>query len=224
MKNKKTVVIILAIIFLMIIIFLIKNNYKFLKKGNNISNKSADEIKEYILNISSYEAEVEINVISNKNQNKYKAKQQFVKEDNLYKQEIIEPENIKGVIFSYDGKNLKLENTKLGLNKIYEDYKYIGSNDLSLIQFVNDYNDVEEKSFQEKDGNVILELKIKNGNKYRTYKKLYVDKQRGVPTKMEIQDVSQNIIIYILYNEIKINNLQKEDILAFKLSIENQDI
>ena len=189
-----------------------------------MSNKSADEIKEYILNISSYEAEVEINVISNKNQNKYKAKQQFVKEGNLYKQEIIEPENIKGVIFSYDGKNLKLENTKLGLNKIYEDYKYIGSNDLSLIQFVNDYNDVEEKSFQEKDGNVILELKIKNGNKYRTYKKLYVDKQRGVPTKMEIQDVSQNIIIYILYNEIKINNLQKEDILAFKLSIENQDI
>ena len=182
---------------------------KYLKNGNNMSNKSADEIKEYILNISSYEAEVEINVISNKNQNKYKAKQQFVKEDNLYKQEIIEPENIKGVIFSYDGKNLKLENTKLGLNKIYEDYKYIGSNDLSLIQFVNDYNDVEEKSFQEKDGNVILELKIKNGNKYRTYKKLYVDKQRGVPTKMEIQDVSQNIIIYILYNEIKINNLQK---------------
>ena len=197
---------------------------KYLKNGNNMSNKSADEIKEYILNISSYEAEVEINVISNKNQNKYKAKQQFVKEDNLYKQEIIGPENIKGVIFSYDGKNLKLENTKLGLNKIYEDYKYIGSNDLSLIQFVNDYNDVEEKSFQEKDGNVILELKIKNGNKYRTYKKLYVDKQRGVPTKMEIQDVSQNIIIYILYNEIKINNLQKEDILAFKLSIENQDI
>ena len=197
---------------------------KYLKNGNNMSNKSADEIKEYILNISSYEAEVEINVISNKNQNKYKAKQQFVKEDNLYKQEIIEPENIKGVIFSYDGKNLKLENTKLGLNKIYEDYKYIGSNDLSLIQFVNDYNDVEEKSFQEKDGNVIIELKIKNGNKYRTYKKLYVDKQRGVPTKMEIQDVSQNIIIYILYNEIKINNLQKEDILAFKLSIENQDI
>ena len=197
---------------------------KYLKNGNNMSNKSADEIKEYILNISSYEAEVEINVISNKNQNKYKAKQQFVKEDNLYKQEIIEPENIKGVIFSYDGKNLKLENTKLGLNKIYEDYKYIGSNDLSLIQFVNDYNDVEEKSFQEKDGNVILELKIKNGNKYRTYKKLYVDKQRGVPTKMEIQDVSQNIIIYILYNEINIHNLQKEDILAFKLSIDHQDI
>ena len=56
MKNKKTVVIILATIFFIIIIFLIKNNYKFLKKGNNISNKSADEIKEYILNIESYQA------------------------------------------------------------------------------------------------------------------------------------------------------------------------
>ena len=60
-----------------------------------MSNKSADEIKEYILNISSYEAEVEINVISNKNQNKYKAKQQFVKEDNLY---------VKNGVVTYDNK------------------------------------------------------------------------------------------------------------------------
>ena len=31
-----------------------KNNYKKIKSGNNISNKSIDEIKEYILSIESY--------------------------------------------------------------------------------------------------------------------------------------------------------------------------
>ena len=41
---------------------------------------------------------------------------------------------------------------------------------------------------------------------------------------MEIQDVTQKNIIYILYNEIKINNLQEEDVLAFKLSPLESDI
>ena len=41
---------------------------------------------------------------------------------------------------------------------------------------------------------------------------------------MEIQNISQKETIYILYNEIKINNLQKEDILAFKLKNSLSDI
>ena len=41
---------------------------------------------------------------------------------------------------------------------------------------------------------------------------------------MEIQDVTQKNTIYILYNEIKINNLQKEDVLAFKLDQIEDDI
>ena len=41
---------------------------------------------------------------------------------------------------------------------------------------------------------------------------------------MEVQDVTQKNIIYILYNEIKINNLQKEDVLAFELSPLENDI
>ena len=189
-----------------------------------MSNKSLDEIEQYILNINSYETEADITIKSNKNENKYKVKQKFLKENNLYKQEVIEPENIKGLIFSYDGTNLKIENTQLKLNKIYENYNYIGSNDLSLIQFINDYKEGEEKSISEKDGTVILEVKIKNGNKYKAYKKLYIDKSKGVPTKMEVEDITQNVIIYILYNEIKINNLQKDDIIAFKLRNINEDI
>ena len=60
MKDKKILIVSVSIICLILIIFLVKNNYNFSKKGNNISNKSADEIKEYILNIDSYQATAEV--------------------------------------------------------------------------------------------------------------------------------------------------------------------
>jgi outer membrane lipoprotein-sorting protein len=60
--------------------------------------------------------------------------------------------------------------------------------------------------------------------KYIKYKTLYIDKNTGKPTKMEIKDIAQKVLVYILYNEIKINNLQKEDILAFKLKQMQSDI
>ena len=46
------------------------------------------------------------------------------------------------------------------------------------------------------------------------YKKLYISKNTKLPTKMEILDINENITVYILYNEIKINKTSKEEILA----------
>ena len=67
MKNKKILILTICIILIGIVtsVFFIKNNYKFSKTGNNISNKSADEIKEYILNMESYEATAKITIKSN---------------------------------------------------------------------------------------------------------------------------------------------------------------
>ena len=188
---KKWAKIIIFSLIIICLIFFVILIIKHFKNGNNMSNKSQEEIEHYILNIDSYEAEVEIEVNTNKNKNKYKAKQKYVKENNLYTQEILEPENIKGTVITYDGTNLKLENTKLNLNKIYENYNYIGSNDLSLSQFVADYNGSNEKSINEKNGIIIMEAKIKNGNKYRAVKKLYINKKDVSPKKMEIQDITR---------------------------------
>ena len=179
------ILIIICLIFFMIMII------KHFKNGNNMSNKSVEEIEQYILNISGYEAKVKITVNSNKNSNSYIAKQKYVKENNLYKQEILEPENIKGTVFTYDGTNLKIENSKLNLSKMYENYNYIGSNDLSLAQFIDDYNEAQEKSINEKNGTIIMEAKIKNGNKYREVKKLYIEKSNASPIKLEVQDITR---------------------------------
>ena len=206
--NKKTII--FCLIFILIIsIFLIKNNYKSIKMGNNIINQSADKIKENILNIESYKAKVQITITSNKNTNTYEATQKYYKENNLYEQEVISPEILSGIVFKYDGSNLQIKNTKLNLNKIYENYNYIGSNELSLNSFIEDYNNNDKKDY-ENDEEIILETVIKNNNKYRKIKRLYISKNTKLPTKMEMQDNAQNTLVYILYNEVEINKLEKE--------------
>ena len=59
-----------------------------------------------------------------------------------------------------------------------------------------------------KDGEeIILEVKIKNGNKYIAHKKMFINRTDGKISKLEIQDITQKTLIYILYNEIKINSI-----------------
>lgn len=207
--TKKIITICLISVLAIILIIFIKNNYKNLKIGNNIINQSAEKMKENILNIESYKANVKITIISNKNTNTYEANQKYYKENNLYKQEIITPENIAGVTFEFNGKNLQIKNTKLNLNKIYENYNYIGSNELSLNAFIEDYKS-NDNNYYENDKEIILETLVRNNNKYRSIKRLYISKNTNLPIKMEIEDNAQNTLVYILYNEIELNKLEKE--------------
>ena len=220
----KKIITIAIIIITIIAIFFIKSNYKSFKFGNNISNKSAQQIAEYILDINSYEATSNITIQSNKNTNIYMVKEKYIKDNNICKQEILEPESVKGISFIYDGDTLKVENSNLNLSKIYENYPYIGENTITLMSFINDYKESDESTVSETDDEIILETKLKNGNKYIAYKTLYISKSTGNLSKLEIQDITQKTSIYILYNEMKINNLQKEDILAFKLKDIAKDI
>ena len=213
----KKIITITIIIIIIISIFFIKINYKFLKTGNNMSNKSAEEIEKYILDISSYTAKMEVTINSNKSTNKYILEEEYIKDNNVFKRKIIEPEYLNGVSIIYDGTNLKLENSIINVSKMYENYPYIGEDTISLFSFIEDYKNSDETNISSDEANIILKTKVKNGNKYINQKKLFIDKKTGRPIKLEIEDITQKTVIYILYNEIKINNLQKEDILAFKL-------
>ncbi len=215
---KKFIPIIIAIIIILSIIFLLfgKNNYNFLNNGNNMSNKSADEIKNYILNMDSFSAEISVTITSNKTIDTYVFNQKF--KGNQYVQELLEPENIAGLRILYDGTNIKVENTKIGISKMYENYKYITSNSLWINTFTNDYkNEANEKKMYEENDTIVLEVKVKNENIYNTNKKLYIDKKTAKPVKMEVQDITQNLKVYILYNKVEINTLQEENIIAFKV-------
>ena len=168
------------------------------------------------MNISSYEAKIEVTVQSNKNENKYKLSQKYSKENGA-KQEILEPSNIQGVQTTMQDGKLEIKNSKLGLSTILENYQYMTENALWLSSFINDYKNSSQKGIKEENGEYIMETKVKDANNYTSCKKLYIDKNTNKPTKMLIQDKNNKTLIYILYNEIKFDSLSKEEVLAFKL-------
>ena len=202
---KKIVFSVIILILIILISFYIFN-YKVSKTGNNISiNKSADNIKEYILNINSYKAKISVTINSNKNTNEYVLQQEY-KAPNISKQEIVEPSNLKGVTIEYDGKDLKLTNTNLTLSKVFEGYNNIGQNVLFLNDFIEEYKNNEKSEYIELENEIIMKTQNEK-NKYLSSKSLYIDKKTAKPVKMEVKDITQNITVYILYNEIEINNI-----------------
>lgn len=203
-KNKIFVIsiLIVTILIIFISIFLI-SNYKNEKNGNNIINKSEEDIVGYILNMQSYEAKMDVTVETNRNTNKYVITQK--KSNNISEQEVIEPNNIAGVITQYDGTNLKIKNTKLDLETIYENYSYIVENQLWLDSFIKEFNESNKSEINVENNEIVLEIKNERISKYQVHKKLYIDKKTGKPTKMIIEDINQNKLVYILYTEIKIS-------------------
>lgn len=204
MKDKKIIILslIVGIIIIGIIMVILKNNHKNI--GNNISNKTLEECEQYIFNINSYKATAEITVQSNKNTNKYLVKQEV--DSNEFYQEIIEPENIKGVKIIYSNNKLTVENTELNLSKIFENYPYIEENVMFLTDFINLYQNNKEKTEIKEEDNIII-FTINTNNQYKKTEQLYLNKENGKPIKLIVQDNNKKDTIYILYNEIIINNL-----------------
>ena len=169
-----------------------------MKFGNN---SSSQEIINNILNISSYETKIEVDVNSNKNANKYIIKQKYVAPD-ISEQEVLEPKNIEGIKIVKNKNELKVENTKMNLIKIYNDYEYMTDNCLDLNAFIEDYKIMGKEIYEEKDDEIILTIENKS-EKYHKNKTLYISKETGKPTKMEIKDNNKKTLIYILYKEVE---------------------
>ena len=211
-KKPIIVLILMLLLTILILYFFINKNSKIFNKnfniGNNITNKSIQEIEEYILNISSYEAKLEATVQSNKNTNKYILKQKYIN-SKLEEQVVVEPSNIEGLTILYENGKLTINNTKLNLQTVYDNYEEITQNNLWLNSFIEEYKNNNNRSISE-DSNYVI-MTVNTANNYEKVETLYINKNTGNPEKMIIQDKNQKNMVYILYNEIRINNLSKED-------------
>ena len=195
--NKKTKI-------LIILMFLIQIAYKRIKIGNNI-DRSKEDLIEYILNISSYEANLEVIVNSNKTTNKYEL-QQYYMEPNFFKQIVKYPENIKKLETVYDGKVLAIKNTNLEISKIYKNFEYINTNKLWLNSFIESCK--ENKYIIEENNNEVI---VKNNQNWV----LCINKETKLPISLKINDNNNNTKIYIQYKEIKVNSIKDSNIFAF---------
>lgn len=214
-KKMPLIALIITILAIIIVIFLIFKifNYKKLQTGNNIGDKTLNKVEDYILNISSYDAEIEVTVESNKNSNKYILTQKYAS-PNVIQQKVLEPKNIEGLTIKYDGSNLEISNSKLGLNTIYENYKYVADNVLWLSDFIENYK-ANGGTISENNGIIIMETRC-NENKYSAKEELYIDRNANKITKLIVKDENKKDTVYITYNKIEIDSLSKENVLAFK--------
>ena len=211
--KKKYYLILLFIIFIISVGFIFyKNSIKNLKIGNN---KNSQEIVDYILNLSSYEAEVTVNITSNKNSNKYILKQKYQK-DKEHIQEVIEPSNIAGVKIINDGKNLKIENSNLNLNEIIENYTNLENNNLDLSMFIDEYKNSNESNYEEKDDEIIMKVKNDKENIYVKEKILYINKKHL--SVFFIYILILVLIFHYFVQDFLLQNLFPGHIVFFQLS------
>lgn len=205
MKPKKIVILLITVILVGILIFFIffKNDMsKNLKIGNT---STSQEVVDYILNMNSYEATIQVEVQSNKNTNQYILKQTYTKPD-VSTQEVLEPSNIAGVKMIREGQNLRIENSNLNLSTVFEKYEYISENDLDLNAFIEDYKKDENAKFKEENNQIIM--KTNKSSSSAKNKTLYIDRNNGKPTKMEITDNNKNTTVYIVYSEVNVNGVK----------------
>lgn len=202
MKNKKKFFILLFIFIIILLTIFLILYYKNNKNGNTTINKSEEEIINSILEMKSYSAKLDITIETNKNKTQYKVSQTL--KEGKATQEVLEPENIAGVITEYDGTNLKIKNNKLDLETTFQNYQYIVENRLWLDSFIEDFKTLGNKKTSSNQNEIILEVK-REDTPYNIYKKLYIDKKTGKPIKLIVQDINQKTLVYILYTEITIS-------------------
>lgn len=198
MKSKKLLLIFVLICITIFFVFY----YNFFILGNNI-NRSQDEIVDNIINkTNEYEANIDVKVISNKNENYYKMYQIVNDEKSI--QIVDGPENIKGLEIENISNKLIIRNTKLNMEKIYDQYEFLLNNSLFLNVFIEDYKKNTSKIYEEND-ELIFEVKLDSSKStYIKYKELHVDKILGVPRQLIIKDNTKKTCISIIYNDIKI--------------------
>ncbi len=202
MKNKKVILIFFIILILIALTIFFIFYYKNGKNGNTMINQSEEKILDTILNMTSYQAKLDITIETNKNKTKYVVNQSM--KNGVSKQEVLEPENIAGVITEYDGQKLKIRNNKLNLETTFENYEYMVENRLWLDSFIEEYKANQNAKTSSQENEILLETENKE-SPYNVHKKLYVDKKTGKPTKMIVQDINQKTLVYILYTEITIS-------------------
>ena len=192
---KYIVIISLIIILLGLIKISLQKDYKNLESGNN---KNIKEIEEYILNITTYKAEMTVKITSNKNENTYKINQQVTSQNEIQKTQ--EPKEIEGLEIIYENGELEVKNTKLNISKIYKDYPLLLENKLFLTSFISKYkNSKNNEIYEINNGTIVMEIKGE------TNQKLYINKATLNPEKIEIINKNNGNKVYILYNEIEIN-------------------
>ncbi len=169
--------------------------------GNNKFRKQNEFVEDIFEKLEKYEANIDVIIKSNKNENIYNMIQ--IVDKDYSKLILNSPKSINGLVLEINKDVLRISNRNIEMEKIFEKYKASNDNLLFLNTFIKEFNN-NKSTIYEENGEILIELLLNNDNTYIKSKVLYLDKETKLPKRLIIKDNAQNINTSIIYNDIKI--------------------
>lgn len=184
-----------------------------------------EKIHEKLTTMETYACIADLTYISNKGQNTYKTRQ-YYKMTGEYRIDIIEPEQVKGLVTLYDGKKVIQYNPRVLGEVVNEVPESKNTNEIFLGSFLKNYLQSEEVTLEvfntKKEEYTVLEAVIPEGGKYLSTEKLWVSNKTLVPAQLVIYDTEGKERIIVKYGEFKYNINLEDTIFQLKPSNETQ--
>ena len=193
MKNKWAIIIVIVIAFMSVIIGCEKSKSTKEEVYKNFQNE--------ISKMKSYKCKADVEVIGNKNSQKYSLIHEYTSPDK-FKLKLIEPKHLKGKIMEYKGDKVVITNPDIKDKLILPN---VGENNQHLFvgDFIKNYLKGEEIEVEMKGRYLVLTVPIPGNTKYFNKQKLFVDSKENYPAKLEILDQEGNKRFLVNYSNFE---------------------
>lgn len=171
------------------------------QKRQSTKEEAYKNFQKKITNMSSYKCKADIEVIGNKESQKYSLIHEYTDEDH-FKLKVLQPEHIKGKTIEYKGNKIIVTNPNVN-DKVVMDNVGEDSQHLFIGDFIKNYMQGEDIKIDLKNGDLKLTTSIPGNTKYFDKQILYVNSKKNYPTKLEILDQEGNRRFEVNYSNFE---------------------
>lgn len=171
------------------------------QKRQSTKEEAYKNFQKKITNISSYKCKADIEVIGNKESQKYSLIHEYT-DENHFKLKVLQPEHIKGKTIEYKGNKIIVTNPNVN-DKVVMDNVGEDSQHLFIGDFIKNYMQGEDIKIDLKNGSLKLTTSIPGNTKYFYKQILYINSKKNYPTKLEILDQEGNRRFEVNYSNFE---------------------
>ena len=171
------------------------------QKRQSTKEEAYKNFQKKITNMSSYKCKADIEVIGNKESQKYSLIHEYT-DENHFKLKVLQPEHIKGKTIEYKGNKIIVTNPNVN-DKVVMDNVGEDSQHLFIGDFIKNYMQGEDIKIDLKNGDLKLTTSIPGNTKYFDKQILYVNSKKNYPTKLEILDQEGNRRFEVNYSNFE---------------------
>ncbi len=187
--------------------------------GEKTDQQIIYEAHKLISNLETYSCTAKVTVYGNKDPQVYVMNQWF-KRPNMYRIEIIEPEELKDKTTIYNGHKAFIFHPRIGQEWMMTNFKNSMEEKMFIGYFIKSFVDSEdaEATRGKIDGKeyIMLNTEIPGNNPYFYSEKLWFDIHKFYPYRLQVLDAKDNLRIDIEYYNLKINDKIEEDTFTIK--------